>query len=225
MTSETTQSEAPLRVIHHCDGVEWLRDSSLTSSDVIVTSLPDFSGLPKLGFEGWRRWFIDASEQVCRAVHEDSLAIFYQTDVKHEGRWVDKSVMVSEGAARAGSHLLWRKVVCRVAPGITTFGRPAYAHLLCFSREARHYPAEATPDVLPQTGDTTWSRGMGADVCAAVIKFIEQRTECTTVVDPFCGQGSILAAANARGLDAVGVEISRKRVNKARRLGAPRSEP
>ena len=59
---------------------------------------------------------------------------------------------------------------------------------------------------------------MGADVCTTVIKFLLQHTKCTTVVDPFCGHGSILAAANAHGLDAVGVEISRKRAAKARKL-------
>jgi tRNA G10 N-methylase Trm11 len=37
-------------------------------------------------------------------------------------------------------------------------------------------------------------------------------------VDPFCGRGTILAVANHCGLDAVGVEISRKRARKARRL-------
>ncbi len=126
---------------------------------------------------------------------------------------------MSEGATRAGSHLLWRKVVCRVPPGTTTFGRPAYAHLLCFSREARLLPGQSTPDVLPRTGDMTWSRAMGSDVCAAVIQFLQRHTLCTTVVDPFCGHGSILAAANAHGLGAVGVEISRRRVVKARKLG------
>ncbi len=39
-----------------------------------------------------------------------------------------------------------------------------------------------------------------------------------TVVDPFCGHGTVLAVANALGLDAVGVELSRKRAQKARSL-------
>jgi tRNA G10 N-methylase Trm11 len=39
-----------------------------------------------------------------------------------------------------------------------------------------------------------------------------------TVVDPFCGHGSVLAAANAHGLSAIGVELSRRRAAKARTL-------
>lgn len=206
------------RVIHHGDGLAWLREATLTGEDAIVTSLPDVSELPELGFEGWREWFIDTSELICRTLADDGLAIFYQTDIKHDGRWVDKSVLVSEGARRADSHLLWRKVVCRVPPGTTTFGRPAYAHLLCFSREARFVPGQSTPDVLPSTGEMSWSRAMGAEVCATVVSFLKKFTDCTTIIDPFCGHGSVLAAANAQGLHAIGVERSRRRVAKAERL-------
>jgi hypothetical protein len=204
------------RIIHHGDGIEWLRDSCLGPHESIVTSLPDTSELPELGFEGWQQWFVDTSELICRSLADNAMAIFYQTDIKHEGRWVDKSALVTRGANRADSHLIWRKVVCRMPPGSTSFGRPAYAHLLCFSRSARIAPGQSTPDVLPQTGEMSWSRAMGADACAAVIEFLARHTECKTVIDPFCGQGSILAAANAGGLDAVGVERSRRRVAKAR---------
>lgn len=213
----TTQGSAG-RVVHHGDGVEWLRNAKLGSHDAIVTSLPDVSEIPELGFEGWRSWFVASAEEVCRAVADDAMAIFYQTDIKLDGRWIDKSLLVSEGAARAHSHLLWRKVVCRVPPNTISFGRPAYAHLLCFSRSARLLPGQSTPDVLPQTGEMSWSRAMGADACKAVIDFLARYTECTRVIDPFCGHGSILAAANAQGFDAVGVEKSRRRAEKARRL-------
>jgi tRNA G10 N-methylase Trm11 len=48
-----------------------------------------------------------------------------------------------------------------------------------------------------------------------------QHTGCRTVVDPFCGLGTMLAAANARGLDAVGIELCQKRVRRARALTLP----
>eukprot|EP00964_Phaeocystis_antarctica_P049854 scaffold28872_cov55-Phaeocystis_antarctica.AAC.7 len=35
------------------------------------------------------------------------------------------------------------------------------------------------------------------------------------ILDPFCGEGSVLAAANALGVDAVGVDSSRKRCRHA----------
>jgi tRNA G10 N-methylase Trm11 len=61
-----------------------------------------------------------------------------------------------------------------------------------------------------------WSRAMGAAACEAAVRFLAS-IGARVVVDPFCGQGSILAAANASGLDAIGVELSRRRAARARR--------
>ena len=143
--------------------------------------------------------------------------MFYQTDVKHDGRWIDKGHLVMSGADAAGSHLLWHKIVCRVPPGATTFGRPAYAHCLCVSRARRLSPGASTPDVLPSLGEMSWSRAMGRAACEVAVTFA-QSVGATTIVDPFCGVGSVLAVANAHGLSAVGVEISRRRAAKARSL-------
>lgn len=196
----------------------WLDAASLPADYAIVTSMPDHSELPALGIDGWRGWFVDTAELACRRVADEAVAIFFQTDVKHDGRWIDKSYLVAQGAERAGSHLLWHKIACRGAPGTITFGRPAYAHLSCFSRALRLTPAQSTADVLPALGEMPWVRAMGAEVCDAVASFLLAHTACRTVVDPFCGHGTMLAAANARGLAAVGVEASRKRAEKARRL-------
>jgi hypothetical protein len=210
-------SEARREVI--CgDGVEYLRRGRFPPDQAVVTSLPDASELPALGFEGWRAWFIEASALACAAVADEAVTVFFQTDVKRDGRWVDKAHLVLSGADRAGAHLLWHKVVCRAPPGITTFGRPAYAHLLCLSRGLRLPPGRSSPDVLPRLGEMTWARAMGREACEAVARFLLADTGCRTVVDPFCGVGTMLAVANGHGLDAVGVELSPKRAERARRL-------
>ena len=196
----------------------WLAGAALGPEHAIVTSMPDHSEVPDKGVDGWRAWFVDTAELACRQVADDAVVVFFQTDVKHDGRWIDKGYLVSLGAERAGSHLLWHKVVCRAQPGTTTFGRPAYARLLCFSRALRLLPGQSSPDVLPGLGEMPWARAMGADVCGAVVSFLLAHTACRTVVDPFCGLGTMLAVANARGLDAIGVELSRKRAERARRL-------
>jgi tRNA G10 N-methylase Trm11 len=71
--------------------------------------------------------------------------------------------------------------------------------------------------VLPSLGTMTWSRAMGSAACEAAVRFVAA-TGARTIVDPFCGVGSVLAAANAHGLDAIGVEISRRRASRARKL-------
>ncbi len=189
----------------------------LPPDHAIVTSLPDHSELPGLGVDGWRRWFVETVSLACRSVADESVAIFYQTDVKHDGRWIDKGHLVMCGADAAGSSLLWHKIVCRSAAGSVTFGRPSYAHMLCVSRSLRIARGAASADVLPGLGEMTWARAMGSAACEVAARFIAEQTRCRVIVDPFCGLGSMLTAANAHGLDAIGVELSRRRANRARR--------
>ncbi|HEY4181283.1 MAG TPA: hypothetical protein VGM90_30770 [Kofleriaceae bacterium] len=196
------------------DGVEFLRQP-LPPGAAIFTSLPDHSEIPSMGVDAWKTWFIDGVALACRAVADDAVAVFYQTDVKHDGRWVDKGHMVMCGVDAAGSHALFHKIVCRVAAGMTTFGRPAYAHLIAVSRERRLSPGASTPDVLPELGRMTWARAMGGAAVKVAMDFIAS-TGATCVVDPFCGHGTALAAANTAGMDAIGVELSRRRAAKAR---------
>ena len=208
---------APSRVVHHGDGIAFLASAPLPPDAAVVTSLPDVSEL-QLELAAWRAWFVDTAALICRQTGEHAVAIFYQTDIKHDGRWIDKGHLVHCGADAAGGALLFHKIVCRVAPGQTTFGRPAYAHLLGFSRGLRLPPGRSTADVLPSLGAMPWSRAMGSHACAAAARFLLAETRCRTVVDPFCGVGTMLAVANAHGLDAIGVELSRRRAARARQL-------
>jgi hypothetical protein len=208
----------PKREVFCTDGVKWILENPLGPTDVIVTSMPDSSEIPQLGFSGWRNWFIETSALICQRVHPNSLAIFYQTDVKLDGTWVDKSFLVSTGAERANAACLFHKIVCRAPAGTITFGRPAYAHILGFSQQLRFEKGQASADVLPTLGKMTWARAMGLDACEAIVLFLKKHTKTTRIIDPFCGVGTMLAAANKHGLHAVGVELSKKRAEQALEL-------
>jgi hypothetical protein len=208
---------AAARTVEHGDGVAWLERAPLPADHAIVTSLPDVSEVPELG-DRWAAWFVETVALACRQLADEAVAIFYQTDIRRGGRWIDKGYLVQRGAEAAGSHLLWHKIVCRVPPGIITMGRPSYAHLLAFSRGLRLDLGRSTADVLPSTGAMTWSRAMGVAACETAARFLLAETACRTVVDPFCGLGTMLAVANAHGLDAIGVERTARRVRKARAL-------
>lgn len=200
------------------DGLAWLEQRRPLVGCSLITSLPDVSGLPQLGLEGWRRWFIAAAELVMRATPDDGVSIFYQTDIKVDGAWVDKGYLCHRAAEPAGATLLWHRIVCRKPAGENNFGRPAYSHLLCYSRAVRDRGPRAYPDVLPAAGAMTWSQAMGVEACRLACAYVLSHTRTRTVVDPFCGVGTVLAVANALGLDALGVEIVAKRARKARAL-------
>ena len=59
---------------------------------------------------------------------------------------------------------------------------------------------------------------MGSRACEAACRFLLDETSASRVVDPFCGRGTLLAVANALGLDALGIELSGKRCRFARNL-------
>jgi hypothetical protein len=185
--------------------------------------MPDISelqGHQQLSVADYKSWFISTAQLIMRACPDNGVAIFFQTDIKVYDTWLDKAYLIQRAAEDMGHALLWHKVVCRVPAGTTTYGRPSYHHLLCFSKGVRVPAAASTPDVLPAAGETTWTRGMGTAACTAACSFVRSHTSTNTVVDPFCGHGTVLAVANQLGLDAIGVEISMKRAKQARKLSA-----
>jgi hypothetical protein len=209
------------RTIYCQDALSWLKTQAPLEGCSIITSMPDFSEFPKLTLQQWKEWFTQAAALVLSKTPENGVAIFYQSDIKVHGTWVDKAYLCQKAAEQTGHELLWHKVACRSTPGRITFGKPSYSHLLCFSKRARAQVEKSTADVLPEAGDVTWARGMGVRACLAACRFIQSHTETCTIVDPFCGHGTVLAIANELGMDAIGVELSPKRAKKAGLLRAP----
>jgi len=204
--------------VHHGDALAWLRAEGSLAGASVSTSLPDVSEVPSLGLDGWRAWFEEAVMLTMRSVPAEGVAIFFQSDIKRGGLWLDKGAMVARAAERAGMGLLFHKIVCRKPPGTVTFGRASYSHLLGFSLSLRPPPGRATADVLPDAGFMPGSKAMGVNACVDACRFVLQETTTRTVVDPFCGWGTVLAVANSFGLDAVGVDLSVRMCRRARLL-------
>lgn len=206
-----------MRTVFCDDALEWLKKSEIKPGTSVIASMPDISEFTGMPLEKWKEWFENTAELVLSKTWEDGVTIFYQSDIKYEGEWVDKAYLCQKMAEKLGHKLLWHKIICRVKPGYATFGRPAYSHILCFSKNFRiHDLTKSTPDVIPDIGDKTWERGMGLEACQMIAKFLSEQTNTKTLVHPFCGQGGMLAMANHYGLDAVGIERSPKRADLAR---------
>jgi hypothetical protein len=208
----------PRRTVHHADALTWLASAMPLAGASVITSLPDVSELPALDLAAWQDWFRTAARLTMQAVPRDAVAIFFQSDVRRDGIWIDKGQMIAEAAAQAGLSLLFHKIVCRKPPGTVTFSRASFSHLLGFSRAVRAGAADHTADVLPDAGFRPGTKAMGVAACVDACRFVLRATSTRTVVDPFCGFGTVLAVANALGLDAVGVDLSSRMCRRARTL-------
>lgn len=203
------------RTIIHAEALGWLASNTAVSGTSVITSLPDVSEIPNLGFAGWREWFIDTARRLMLWVPADGTAIFFQSDIRFEDVWVDKGYMIMEAARAAEASLVWHKIVCRKPPGTISLGRPSYSHMLCFSPVVRPTPQRPGPDVIADAGHMPWPRAMGENACRVACRFLRDETATRVVVDPFCGEGSVLAMANAYGFEAIGIDRSGKRCRAA----------
>ncbi len=200
------------------DAVKWLNEEKDRSDFSCVASLPDISEFPSYNLSQWKEWFISTARLVFKNTSDNGVTLFYQSDIKYEGLWVDKGHLCQKAAEEEGSQLLWHKIICRSPAGTTTFGRPSYSQILCFSKNLRLDTSYSSPDVLADLGEKTWQRGMGLEACMMMGKFLSERVPTKTLLNPFCGEGSMVATAHAFGLNVIGIERSQKRAQKARDL-------
>jgi hypothetical protein len=201
-----------------------------------------------MDLDAWKEWFIAAAalcmRRCCAETSDadsgggvmDGCCIFYQTDICVGGVHVSKPFLLMQAAERVGMALRWHKIACRATLGSPAGGAVAtYSHLVCFSQsEWFTQVADRSgnfPDVLAHTGDTSWARGTGATSSFMIATFVAGclariRSSSSSdgkgvygfLYDPFCGHGSLLAAANAVGLDCIGVELGAKRARKATKI-------
>ena len=212
-----TESRATRRIIQ-AEALAWMAQNPAPPGTSVITSLPDVSEVPERGFAGWKLWFGEAARAVLRWVPEPGLTIFFQSDIRHAGEWIDKGYLVQRAAEAEGHSLIWHKIACRRAPGTISHGRASYSHLICLARAPRRDITHPGPDVLPDAGYRPWSKAMGVEACRLACRFLRQETHTTLVVDPFCGHGTALAVANHYGFDSLGIELSTRKVRAARRL-------
>lgn len=195
----------------------WMRTRGAIAGTCAVTSLPDVSEV-NLSLPAWREWFLAAVRLVVDCVPAENAALFFQSDIKHQGVWIDKGALVVRAAEDAGARVLFHKIVCRRQPGLLTYGRPGYTHLIAVSRALKCPDVLPIPDVIVDPGRQPWVRAMGIRAAAHAVRFARDHAGAQTILDPFCGVGTVLAVANALDLAAVGVERSVKRAEQARHL-------
>ena len=202
-------------MVHEGCALEWLRANPLAPDAAILTSLPNFDEFSHRDLDRWQDWFLGAAELALSSTPPEQACVFFQTDVKHDGVWIDKAFLLQRAAQRAGVPLVWHKLALRAPPGTVTFQRPGYAHLLCFSQTIRNTKENATGDVIEHIGDQDWPRAMGGAVAVSAARWLRDHCNARTIVAPFCGTGAALEAASNLGLASIGIERNPGRARRA----------
>src|SRR5690606_7145753 len=89
--------EEPGREVFCEDALGWMRARGEWQGTSVLTSLPDVSEVG-LSLADWRAWFLEAAALTIAGTPRDGAAIFFQTDIKAEGTWVDKGYLVQRAA-------------------------------------------------------------------------------------------------------------------------------
>jgi hypothetical protein len=211
--------------IQCCDAIQWLREISVIPG-YVITSLPDY-GAMNMPVDEWKIWFSDLITLIMNKLDDQTCAIFYQTDAKVrdveentdkklQTEWIDKSVLCFNAATKVpGVKLLWHKIMDRTNDETVNRAKVGYSHLICFGKnKGMTMEKNEVPDVL-ERGDLLYKNSVGINACMIAALFCKT-AGATKVVDPFCGRGSFLMAANYVGLDALGIDINKQCARQAK---------
>ena len=89
------------------DAIAWLEAKGVQMGCSFVTSMPDISEFPGYSLNDWKTWFIQTAKLVLSRCASDGVTIFYQSDIKVNGTWVDKGYLCQQAAESLGHELLW----------------------------------------------------------------------------------------------------------------------
>src|SRR5579863_7599108 len=199
------------REIVCADSLKWMAGKRFGA---IFTSLPDLSELD-CTLPEYLSLIRNAGTVLAQAVKEDGCVIFYQTDRRFDGALISKDFLLSEVFYQQGFKRIFHKIVLRKEPGKIDLYRPGYSNMFCFSKRLR--AGRPTADVI-YTGEMLHPGGVGLNACDIAIDYIRKSVKTDTILDPFCGVGTIPAAANKHGYHAIGIDINPERVTMAKTL-------
>lgn len=194
------------------DAHNWLKNNK--NNLAIITSLPDMEEV-RLDKNNWISWIKDTCLLLSESLNENGIIFFYQTDRKYKGEVIDKKSIISNVFFRLGYKNIFSKIVLKQEPNTINLFRPTYTNLFAFSKNVKS--GKTTADVI-HAGKMIYKNAMGLNACRVSIDFIKTKIDTDTIIDPFCGQGSVLKISNDMGFNSIGVEILKEQCDKAKKL-------
>jgi site-specific DNA-methyltransferase (adenine-specific) len=215
----TTNANTPRNVIINANCIDAMRTFDRGSVDFILTDPPyvtrfrDRQGRTVANDDNGR-WLRPAFNQMHRVLKDGGFAVSFYGWNK-----VDLFMEAWKAAGfRVVGHLVFRKRYASSARFLRYEHEQAY--LLAKGNPLR--PAHPIPDVLdfPYTGNKLHPTQKPVEALRPLIEAFTRPGEL--VLDPFCGSGSTLAAAQKLGRDWIGIELASDHHSTAsKRLASP----
>lgn len=203
------------RKIITADSLEWLSTQKDGSIPNVITGICDLDEID-MDVNEYIKFFNKIGTLIFQKLNPAGYAIFIQTDRKYQREWIDKSYMLTDLAYKHGYKMVWHKIVLHRDVDKTDLHRPCYAHMLCYTKTGTS--GAATPDVIPVSG-RLYKNGTPIEAAVRAVEFVKRYTKAGPyILDPFVGQGTIPAVANAFGLNAVGIDIDATQAAKAEKM-------
>jgi hypothetical protein len=192
----------------------WLKNQQDYSLPNVITGIPDIDEL-NVSIDKYFEFFDDITQLLMNKVKPDCYIIFIQTDRKYNKQWIDKSTLLNNIAKKNNIPLLWHKIVLNRPVNSTHIQRPTYSHFMCYSKTKG--PGLATPDII-DGGKKLYKNATSLNAAVNAVKFILGNSNNDTILDPFVGQGTIVAVANEYNLNAIGIDINPEQCEKSKLL-------
>lgn len=175
------------------DAFTWLAEHT----GPVVASIPTATEVG-MDPDTWWAEFVPAAIRACTTAAAGAPMVFIQTDRRANGHQYSWPLAL----AATGRPVTWHRLALTRYPGAVDLHRPTYRHVIAFGGT----PGPPSPDVW-HDGPRTWGNGTGIHTATRVARWFKHVAKHATVLNPFCGEGALMIALNAAGLDTIGCDI------------------
>lgn len=190
-----------------------------------VVGIPDSAEInPKPTLSEYIKLIIKFSKTIFESSSKDSIFFFLQTDKynKEPPMWIDKMYYISKIALEYGFYPFCKKIIINDF-GETYSSRSQYTNLYGFSKiniNIYKNNSEFMKQEIIYNANKTWINGFAINAVDLCVNFIKNNSKPSKyyIVDPFIGEGSLLAICDIYGINSIGIDIEKDKIEIAKKL-------
>ena len=196
-----------------------------------IAGIPDSAEIvPRPTLIEYIKLLKDFSNTIFECANKNSIFFFLQTDKynKDPPMWIDKMFYISQIAIEHGFLPFCKKIIINdFKPNDSS--RSVYTNLYGFMKVDKNIykrNPEFMRDEIIYNGNKTWINGFAVNAVDLCVRFIKKnsRVKDYYIIDPFIGEGSLLAVSDLYGVRSIGIDIEKEKVESSRKMKITREE-